>query len=50
MEKKSKLANMAKMAEKDELTKTVKKDENGRMPENAVVLILAKTATMAKMA
>ena len=41
---------MAKEAKNDKLTKTVKKDENGRMPKNAIVLILAKTATVAKMA
>ena len=41
---------MAKEAKKDKLTKTVKNDANGRIPENSIVLILAKTATMAKMA
>ena len=38
------------MAKKVKLTKTVKNDENGGISENAIVLILAKSATMDKMA
>ena len=41
---------MARKAGKDKLTEAVKNDENGRMPENAIVLILAKMATMAQTA